>query len=717
MSERTLRVKKTNKIDVIQSVKEEGCQSNNADSGGYSSMTAAIMTRDISVIKKVLKFGCSFETHLGPYNSMNVAIRLEDKKLIQNLYDLDCPIINENVSFASKSTDPGILHLVTRLMLHQSMYQESTNVLRNDYAMLKAIENGDIHRIQQLHTVQTIFPQHAMNTAIFSKYNLYIIQEIFNLGCQFDTTDSVYNSMNLAIKIKNLNVIQKVHDLECPFNTNNSEYHSMNISIRYADLTVIQKIYNLGCRFNLTEGDFHSMNFAIKYKNMSVIQKVHDLGLVSKTEYALARGPLPTDKILRLTIVQPYDDTMVVSKWLVAEDGTIYIRHKSDQMNRINLQHTSQLLQPGYKYIVSLFTNDTSFSNIEIVIDPKKKIYSHIISVLSEDRNNVDRKRKEVPFRRWVVQQTVSWTVLTLKLIDDTNHANIIVIDFAMRSIYRYDPHGFIASHNDDGLIEYFMKGVCSEIGFRYFGLEYTTPYFGPQVHDNRSTVTDFEYISPGGFCVSWSVWMLYIMLLKQQKPIFNQRLQVIKKTDFKQLMRSMVIKNTDVHVNSYPENKSNVCREFIVGFATRLTKLLYPNWLGETLTIIPRYSCNEKLKQHFLMYIGTCTRGRGRYSCINELTNTVNGVIVSMDGCEFVLDHHTTSRIISNPAVTPLLFKLKSRSNILRYLQDYMNSNSFIYTVSEDRKTAFRQMMPPDASTVSNLRDVFTFKVNRSKK
>lgn len=110
---------------------------------------------------------------------------------------------------------------------------------------------------------------------------------------------------------------------------------------------------------------------------------------------------------------------------------------------------------------------------------------------------------------------------INLRFANNMGHSNLIIIDQQIKKIYFFEPHGEQYSGDMSQYIN--IENRVIEIVQILFGLIHFTfenifdlcP-IGPQSRQS----TAVNYISSGGFCLSWSLLTIHLILLNLDKPV-----------------------------------------------------------------------------------------------------------------------------------------------------------------------------------------------------
>ena len=110
---------------------------------------------------------------------------------------------------------------------------------------------------------------------------------------------------------------------------------------------------------------------------------------------------------------------------------------------------------------------------------------------------------------------------INIRLNDNKGHSNLIIIDKNEKLIYYYEPHGKKFNHNLTKYID--IKLYCIKIIKDIFKLhEYNTSdvfdkcKYGPQAIQSLS----INFINKSGYCLSWSLLMMHLILLNSNISI-----------------------------------------------------------------------------------------------------------------------------------------------------------------------------------------------------
>lgn len=196
-------------------------------------------------------------------------------------------------------------------------------------------------------------------------------------------------------------------------------------------------------------------------------------------------------------------------------------------------------------------------------------------------------------------------------------HANLLAIDVKRMQLVRYEPQGgnnqdYHENFDNEAKVDYKLLELAEYLGCTYHDARETTPNIGPQRLENyiKDDVFENVFMSVDGFCVTWTLWYAHVILTALALARNSHREFYLPfKADFIPLMRCFRLtshmgsmaptkeyytQSTIIDVDSNSTSEMTLIprgshahlnmKLFIVGFAARLTSIVYPDWKGEAV-------------------------------------------------------------------------------------------------------------------------------------
>jgi hypothetical protein len=236
----------------------------------------------------------------------------------------------------------------------------------------------------------------------------------------------------------------------------------------------------------------------------------------------------------------------------------------------------------------------------------------------AQSDDHTDSRRSEIMLSallQKLEKKNIQWMVVTgdLKLIYDNNsgHANLMIIDITAKKWYRYEPWGDSTGTPGEEFqqaIDARLSELCKSVGFTYVSPQTIFGAPGPQNRNIKNLAED-TVLSPPGWCQTWSLWFLHVILTKQRvgdlisansesvhastdAPLCCSAYIPVSGAEFSALYKRMEASiRPHRHLNCFRYNcrldsadRLRVAQTyFITAFAASMAHCVFPEWDGES--------------------------------------------------------------------------------------------------------------------------------------
>ena len=259
----------------------------------------------------------------------------------------------------------------------------------------------------------------------------------------------------------------------------------------------------------------------------------------------------------------------------------------------------------GYKYLVN------KFKDCYLIIDKSNEKYTKHHNNDKEIENEKVMKIADIEIL-WINQRLFfphifldkleeiyksnkfSYIIVPVAIIlDNGNHANVMLIDLKNKTIERFEPHGseypYQFNYNPellDSLLEKKLFMVLAD-NFKYYKPKSYLPKIGFQSFDSMESKQQKNIGDPDGFCILWCIWYAEYRLANRdinKKTLVKKIIRKVKTSTvtFRERIRNYSKRITDIRdkileeegfdINDFlnsniPEDKFNIIRDKLINY------------------------------------------------------------------------------------------------------------------------------------------------------